>query len=148
MLNQPTEPPRCPLFICIIPFFFLILSLFVCLLRERERERMRAGGAERERRRERILSRRHTASTEPGMGLELINPILDFVGNAFTMSFGVPWPNSTWGGPLPTYSTKRFSDTSRVYSVHEFNSFLAFLGESIWFHRLSVESYKPAPSPI
>ena len=40
---------------------------------ERERPSTSKGGAERERGRHRIPSRLHTVSTEPDMGLELMN---------------------------------------------------------------------------
>ena len=55
--TQPTEPPRHPYFICFLKF----VCLFIYLKREAEREG------------ERIPSRLFTVSTEPDVGLELIN---------------------------------------------------------------------------
>ena len=55
----------------ILFYYFKIFFNFIYFQREREREQWR--GREREREKEIILSRLHTASTEPHVQLELTN---------------------------------------------------------------------------
>ena len=51
----------------------VLFCLFICFEREREHTQVLEQGRGREKERERILSRLHTVSTEPDMGLELMN---------------------------------------------------------------------------